>query len=107
MSNVVETSSSQHEASVDDNFSVPCINLRVNEQQSLESNSFDESSSLNPREDANNFQIEVDANASNDDFKVSQNRENNDINPENPANETFTRNNQENNNNAPITDPNR
>ena len=93
--NAIVTSSSQHEESFDDAFAVLERNLREDYQQSLESNSVDESCSTNPRQDANKVQIQVGANANNRNFDVSQDRENNCVNPENPVCETATHNNQE------------
>ena len=48
---------------------------------------------MNPREDSNNVQVEVNDNFNNSYFDVSQNRENNGINLENPISETATHKN--------------
>ena len=102
LSNSVETSSSQCETSINNAFSILESNMQA-DQQLLESNSVDKNSSANPREDENNLQIDVNNNVNNNNIDVSHDRENNGVNLENPVSDADAHNNQDNNNNIPIS----
>ena len=106
LDNAVETSSSQCETIFDNAFAILDSNLKADEQQLLESNSVDEGSSTNPREDSNNVQEDDNDNANNNDLHVSHNIENNGIDSYIMVNDAETHNNQDDDNDAPIDVPN-
>ena len=107
LDNAGESPTSPCENCVDRTFVTLDSNQQVDEQQSLELSYVDEGSSTNPREDANNTQTDANANSrNNNNFEVSHDRENNGANSEKTISDAGNRNNQENNNNVPVSVPN-
>ena len=95
LANDVVTSLSPNEESIEDTLEILDKNSRAHDKHSLGEDCVDESSPTNPMEDANNPQLNDNANVSNDAFEVLPERENNGVIPEHVVAATAPKNNHE------------